>query len=180
MQPSGASHRLFEAYCQRPADCSCPAAHAAFHDVFFRGEPSARCGRSGRASCPGCRREPPRRAKLGRPAQVVVPGGGFLALASTVLPEVRGIIIAFSWYLCAGARTKLSWVVTRARSKEEQEVYPKGRALRGPLPRAMASVLFTLRHARARVLHRPHLGTALSVLLATPPPRSSCGGVHQA
>ena len=37
----------------------------------------------------GCRREPPRRAKLARPAQVVVPGGGFLALAST---EVRARI----------------------------------------------------------------------------------------
>ena len=49
MQPSGASHRLNEAYCQRPAGRSWLAAHAAFHDVFSRGEPSARCGRSGRA-----------------------------------------------------------------------------------------------------------------------------------
>ena len=48
MQPSGASHRLCEAYCQRLAGRSFPDAHAAFHDVFFRGEPSARCGRSGR------------------------------------------------------------------------------------------------------------------------------------
>ena len=38
-------------------------------------------------------------------------------------------------------------------SKEEQEVYPKGRALRGPLPRARHDVLFTLRPTRARVLH---------------------------
>ena len=36
-----------------------------------------------------CRREPPPRAKLGRPAQVVVPGGGLFALANTL---VRGII----------------------------------------------------------------------------------------
>ena len=49
MQPSGASHRLNEAYCQRPAGRSWLAAHAAFHDAFSRGEPSARCGRSGRA-----------------------------------------------------------------------------------------------------------------------------------
>ena len=48
MPPSGASHRLNEAYCQRPAGRSWLAAHAAFHDVFSRGEPSARCGRSGR------------------------------------------------------------------------------------------------------------------------------------
>ena len=48
MQPSGASHRLCEAYCQRLAGRSFPDAHVAFHDVFFRGEPSARCGRSGR------------------------------------------------------------------------------------------------------------------------------------
>ena len=48
MQPSGASHRLCEAYCQRLTGRSFPDAHAAFHDVFFRGEPSARCGRSGR------------------------------------------------------------------------------------------------------------------------------------
>ena len=48
MQPSGASHRLCEAYCQRLAGRSFLDAHAAFHDVFFRGEPSARCGRSGR------------------------------------------------------------------------------------------------------------------------------------
>ena len=45
MQPSGASHRLCEAYCQRLAGRSFPDAHVAFHDVFFRGEPSARCGR---------------------------------------------------------------------------------------------------------------------------------------
>ena len=48
MQPSGASHRLCEAYCQRLTGRSFPDAHAAFHDVFFRSEPSARCGRSGR------------------------------------------------------------------------------------------------------------------------------------
>ena len=48
MQPSGASHRLCEAYCQRLAGRSFLDAHAAFHDVFFRSEPSARCGRSGR------------------------------------------------------------------------------------------------------------------------------------
>ena len=53
-----------------------------------------------------------------------MPGGGFLALASTVLPEVRGIIIAFSWYLCAGARTKLSWVVTRV--KRNRKFIPRG------------------------------------------------------
>ena len=35
------------------------------------------------------RREPPPRAKLGRPAQVVVPGGGLFALANTL---VRAII----------------------------------------------------------------------------------------
>ena len=49
MQPPRAAHRLCEAYCQRPAGRSCPAAHATFDDVFFRGEPSAKCGRSGRA-----------------------------------------------------------------------------------------------------------------------------------
>ena len=48
MQSSGTSHRLCEAYCQRPAGRSFPDAHVAFHDVFFRGEPSARCGGSGR------------------------------------------------------------------------------------------------------------------------------------
>ena len=88
MQPSGASHRLCEAYCQRLTGRSFPDAHAAFHDVFFRGEPSARALRS------SCRREPPPRAKLGRPAQVVVPGGGLFALASTL---VRAIIISLHY-----------------------------------------------------------------------------------
>ena len=41
-----------------------------------------------------CRREPPPRAKLGRPAQVVVPGGGLFALASTL---VRAIIISLHY-----------------------------------------------------------------------------------
>ena len=35
MQPSGASHRLCEAYCQRLAGRSFPDAHVAFHDVFL-------------------------------------------------------------------------------------------------------------------------------------------------
>ena len=50
--------------------------------------------------------EPPRRAKLGRPAQVVVPGGGLFALAST---EVRAKIICISLALlhCTPARQML-------------------------------------------------------------------------
>ena len=85
MQPSGASHRLCEAYCQRLAGRSFPDAHVAFHDVFF----PRRAQRQVWALRSSCRREPPPRAKLGRPAQVVVPGGGLFALANTL---VRGII----------------------------------------------------------------------------------------
>ena len=43
------------------------------------------------------RREPPPRAKLGRPAQVVVPGGGLFALANT---PVRARISACIMHAC--------------------------------------------------------------------------------
>ena len=97
MQPSGALHRLCEAYCQRLAGRSFPDAHAAFHDVFSHGEPSA----TGVGAQSSCRREPARRAKLGRPAQVVVPGGGLFALASTGLNGPFGCCVP---ELCATAR----------------------------------------------------------------------------
>ena len=92
MQPSGASHRLCEAYCQRLAGRSFPDAHVAFHDVFF----PRRAQRQVWALRSSCRREPPPRAKLGRPAQVVVPGGGLFALAST---EVRARISLYHMIL---------------------------------------------------------------------------------
>ena len=102
MQPSGASHRLCEAYCQRLAGRSFPDAHVAFHDVFF----PRRAQRQVWALRSSCRREPPPRAKLGRPAQVVVPGGGLFALATG---EVRGRIFSLH-YARPHARRCLGWL----------------------------------------------------------------------
>ena len=56
MQPSGASHRLCEAYCQRLAGRSFPDAHAAFHDFFSAVSPAPGVGAqvelSARAAAP--------------------------------------------------------------------------------------------------------------------------------
>ena len=106
MQPSGASHRLCEAYCQRLTGRSFPDAHAAFHDVFFRGEPSARCGRSGRVV--GASRRPvrswdaPRRLSCPAEACSRWPARGQQGCAWH----------NFSLALCTPARPMLSWVVT--------------------------------------------------------------------
>ena len=94
MQPSGASHRLCEAYCQRLAGRSFPDAHAAFHDVFFRGEPSARCGRSGRVV--GASRRPVR--SWDAPRRLSCP-----AEACSRWPTRRCVAL-FPVYLCAPPR----------------------------------------------------------------------------
>ena len=56
MQPSGASHRLCEAYCQRLAGRSFPDAHVAFHDFFSAVSPAPGVGAqvelSARAAAP--------------------------------------------------------------------------------------------------------------------------------
>ena len=101
MQPSGASHRLCEAYCQRLAGRSFPDAHVAFHDVFFRGEPSARCGRSGRVV--GASRRPVR--SWDAPRRLSCP-----AEACSRWPT-RWCVAYFSLALCTPARPTLSWVV---------------------------------------------------------------------
>ena len=108
MQPSGASHRLCEAYCQRLAGRSFPDAHAAFHDVFFRGEPSARCGRSGRVV--GASRRPVR--SWDAPRRLSCPAEACSRWPARRTAEVRGRII--SLHLCTPARHMLSWVVNRS------------------------------------------------------------------
>ena len=102
MQPSGASHRLCEAYCQRLAGRSFLDAHAAFHDVFFRSEPSARCGRSGRVV--GASRRPVR--SWDAPRRLSCP-----AEACSRWPT-RPCVPEFQLALCTPARPRLSWVVS--------------------------------------------------------------------
>ena len=131
MQSSGASHRLCEAYCQRPAGRSFPDAHVAFHDVFFRGEPSARCGRSGRVV--GASRRPVR--SWDAPRRLSCP-----AEACSRWPtrwRHAGAGQNFSLALCTPAGPMLSWVVGQVGRSQRQAVRPRGnRAAYLTFPRA--------------------------------------------
>ena len=104
MQPSGASHRLCEAYCQRLAGRSFPDAHVAFHDVFFRGEPSARCGRSGRVV--GASRRPVR--SWDAPRRLSCPAEACSRWPARAIGEVRGRISSLH-YARLHARGCLGW-----------------------------------------------------------------------
>jgi len=67
-----------------------------------------------------CRREPPPRAKLGRPAQVVVPGGGLFALATG---EVRARLFSLH-YARLHARRCLGWS-GRSAAGDETRTHPQ-------------------------------------------------------
>ena len=103
MQPPRASHRLCEAYCQRPAGRSCPAAHAAFHDFFSAASPAPGVGAqvelSARAAAP-CEAGTPRAGCRARRRLVSAGQHGAVLL-------VRGRIM----HLCTPARKMLYWVV---------------------------------------------------------------------
>ena len=114
MQPSGASHRLCEAYCQRPAGRSCPAAHAAFHDFFFAASPAPGVGAqvelSARAAAP-CEAGTPRAGCRARRRLVRAGQHGALPKCGA---EPKCVPELFIFHACTAYM--LSWVVKRGTS----------------------------------------------------------------